>query len=292
VSAVLGEPLPGTAFTDSRLLCVEHLGPWPRSVEQHPDPALAALAGRARAAGRRMLLIRRPGRRPGPDSERTVLLADTAPGRTRVGALRVRGPGDLVDLPLDDARAAAPVDGPMLLVCTHGTRDLCCAVEGRSLTSSVLATEPEDRAAGLWECSHLGGHRFAPTALVLPTGYLYGRLDVAAAVAARKAAGQGEVETAHCRGRIAWEPAGQVAELRIREVEGLRDADNLTIGHALPVCGEAGDEAPVDVAVRAADGRRWLVRVAPAPGAPRPLSCGAGLARVAPLVATGVRVLA
>jgi hypothetical protein len=34
---------------------------------------------------------------------------------------------------------------------------------------------------------------------------------VATAVAARKAAGQGEVETAHCHGRIAWEPAGQVA---------------------------------------------------------------------------------
>jgi hypothetical protein len=115
---------------------------------------------------------------------------------------------------------------------------------------------------------------------------------VATAVAARKAAGQGEVETAHCHGRIAWEPAGQVAELRIREAEGLRDADGLTIGRALPVCGEAGDQAPVDVPVRAADSRRWLVRVAPSPDAPRPLSCGAGLARVAPLVATGVRALA
>jgi hypothetical protein len=41
-----------------------------------------------------------------------------------------------------------------------------------------------------------------------------------------------------------------------------------------------------------ADSRRWLVRVAPSPDAPRPLSCGAGLARVAPLVATGVRALA
>ena len=28
------------------------------------------------------------------------------------------------------------------------------------------------------EVSHLGGHRFAPTMLVLPTGYAYGRLDL------------------------------------------------------------------------------------------------------------------
>jgi hypothetical protein len=132
VSAGLGEPLAGNAFTDSLLLCVEHLGPWPRSVDRHPDPALAALVARARTAGRRTRLIRRPGRRPGPDSGRTLLLADTAPGRMRVGALRVRGPGELADVPLDHAGAGAPVDAPMLLVCTHGTRDLCCAVEARS----------------------------------------------------------------------------------------------------------------------------------------------------------------
>ncbi|MCW0213445.1 MAG: sucrase ferredoxin [Pseudonocardia sp.] len=305
VSAGHGEPLAGTAFVDSRLLCVEHLGPWPRSVDRHPDPALAALAERARAAGRRLLLIRRPGRRPVPDSERTVLLADTAPGAVRVGALRVRGPEELADVPLDDAGAGAPVDAPMLLVCTHGTRDLCCAVEGRALAGAVLAAEPEDRPgrrgpAGLWECSHLGGHRFAPTALVLPTGYLYGRLDAASAVAARKAAGKGEVETALCRGRIALEPAGQVAELRIREAEGLRDTDALEIGPAVPVPGRASPaapgvtsgEGPLDVPVRASDGRRWLVRVVPSVGAARPLSCGAGLARVSPLVATAVRVLA
>ena len=35
----------------------------------------------------------------------------------------------------------------------------------------------------MWESSHLGGHRFAPTALVLPTGYLYGHLDLRCAVA-------------------------------------------------------------------------------------------------------------
>ncbi|MDT7704096.1 MAG: hypothetical protein QOJ30_6421 [Pseudonocardiales bacterium] len=239
VSAGLGEPLAGNAFTDSRLLCVEHLGPWPRSVDRHPDPALAALVARARTAGRRTRLIRRPGRRPGPDSGRTLLLADTAPGRMRVGALRVRGPGELADVPLDHAGAGAPVDAPMLLVCTHGTGPL---LRGRGPLARRVrpghgARGPGRRPLGVQPSRRapVRADRAGPAHRLplRPARRGHRRRP-------RKAAGQGEVETAHCHGRIAWEPAGQVAELRIREAEGLR----------------------------------------------------AGLARVAPLVATGVRALA
>ena len=28
---------------------------------------------------------------------------------------------------------------------------------------------------GVWEVTHLGGHRFSPTLLILPFGYAYGR---------------------------------------------------------------------------------------------------------------------
>uniref|UniRef100_UPI00248465B2 sucrase ferredoxin n=1 Tax=Pseudonocardia pini TaxID=2758030 RepID=UPI00248465B2 len=157
------------------------------------------------------------------------------------------------------------------------TRDLCCAVEGRALAAAVAETGQVD----VWECSHLGGHRFAPTALVLPTGYLYGRLDVQSAVAAAKAAGAGEVETGHCRGRMAWPAAGQVAELAVREHTGLRDADALTVAEIM-----AGE------VVVTGYGTRWVVRVEEQPGPERPLSCGGSLERCAPLVATAVRVLA
>ena len=278
LARALAEPLPGTAPVGDRLVCVEHLGAWPRTVDEHPDPAVAGLAERARAAGRRLLLIRRPGRRPPPDSPRTVLLADTGPGAVRVGRLVVEGPSELASIPLDDAHAGEPVTRPLMLVCTHGTRDLCCAVDGLALARGLAETETD----GIWECSHLGGHRFAPTALVLPTGYLYGRLDLVSAIEARKAAGQGEVEHGHCRGRAAWGPAGQVAELAVRAQTGLRDVDALLVARI---------DGP-DVLVTGPDGAAWAVRVEPRPGPERPTSCGGTLERMAPLVATGIRELA
>jgi hypothetical protein len=276
LARLLAEPLPGTAPVAERLVFVESVGAWPRSVDRHPDPAIAGLAARAAAARRKLFLIRRPGRRAASDAPRTVLVADVAPGRTRVGRFLVDGPEELAALPLDTA--GEPVTQPSLLVCTHGTRDVCCAVEGRALAAAVAETGQVD----VWECSHLGGHRFAPTALVLPTGYLYGRLDAGSAVAAAKAAGAGEVETAHCRGRMAWAPAGQVAELAVREFTGLRDADELTVSEI------SLSTAPYTRVVVSGIAAQWEVRVEEQRGPARPLSCAGTLERCAPLVATAV----
>jgi hypothetical protein len=280
LARLLAEPLPGTAPVAERLVFVESVGAWPRSVDRHPDPAIAGLAARAADAGRKLFLIRRPGRRLASDAPRTVLVADIAPGNTRVGRFLVDGPADLAALPLQTG--GEPVTHPSLLVCTHGTRDVCCAVEGRALAAAVAETGQVD----VWECSHLGGHRFAPTALVLPTGYLYGRLDAQTAVSAAKAAGAGEVETALCRGRMAWTAAGQVAELAVREYTGLRDADELTVTEVT-----MSPEAFTRVVVSGI-GVQWEVRVEEQRGPARPLSCAGTLERSAPLVATAVHSIA
>jgi hypothetical protein len=273
LSRALDEPLAGTAPVGSRWLCLEHRGAWPREVTAHPDPAVAALTDRAAAAGWRVLLVRRPGRRgPRTDGPARVFLTDTLAQHTTT--LTVAGPGELaaLSLPPHGDLPGTPVPGPLLLVCTHGRRDRCCALDGRALCSALNdAGEPD-----VWECTHLGGHRFAPTALVLPTGYLYGRLDLPAAVAVRKSAGLGEVEAALCRGRSSWSPAGQVAELAVRTATGLRDAAALTVL----------DDSGPDVVVGAADGRRWTVAVRPRGVPTRPASCGAEPAPGAALVAS------
>ena len=206
-------PMAGTAPVAPRWACLEHRGAWPRDITRHTDPAIVGFAARAAAAGFRLQLIRRPGRRS-DDARMRLYLTDTTPPGAHTTLVTVAGPADLLDLPLPPLGERLPgqlVDDPLLLVCTHGRRDRCCALDGRALVKSLIeAGEPD-----VWECSHLGGHRFAPTALVLPTGYLYGRLDVATAVNARKAAELGEVETALCRGRSAFSAAGQVADLAV-----------------------------------------------------------------------------
>jgi len=280
LARALDEPLAGTAPQASRWVALEHRGAWPRDVAVHPDPSIAGFAARASAAGFRPLLIRRPGRRDDGAPTR-VFLADTVPGAARTTELTVVGPRELdaVPLPSTGDLPGTPVPDPLLLVCTHGRRDRCCALDGRALAVAVTAVGEPD----VWECSHLGGHRFAPTALVLPTGYLYGRLDPTAAFAARKAATLGEMEAGLSRGRSTWSAAGQVAELAVRHATGLRDADALTVDQ-LARCG------PVVVHGRA--GRRWTVDVAERAGAgPRPASCGVAALPFVALHATAVRAL-
>ncbi|MGE3287644.1 MAG: sucrase ferredoxin [Pseudonocardia sp.] len=300
LARALEEPLAGTAPVARRWLCIEHPGAWPHRVSRHPDPVLRRLAERAAEGGWRTLLIRRPGRRTRMSGPVTVILADTDPAdphvsrlvvpADRLGALRLPGP--------DEPLPGTPVPEPLLLICTHGRRDVCCAVDGRALVTSVLAGNPE-MAPNVWESSHLGGHRFAPTALVLPTGYLYGRLDPATAVEVLKAAAHGEMEPLLCRGRSTWSPEGQVAEIAVRKATGLREAAAVRVAGSIrnvttpvPGCASTTITGVSQVRVDAADGRRWLVDVVQvAPDRTRPPSCGADPTPVARLRPGMVRLL-
>jgi len=134
----------------------------------------------------------------------------------------------------------------------------------------------------VFECSHLGGHRFAPTALVLPTGYLYGHLDPTAAANILARAERGEVATDHCRGRCTWSPRGQVAELAVRAATGLCSPDDLVVE----------DDTDDTVHVGARTGERWAVELELVDiSTTRPASCGARPTLMAPLRATAVHAL-
>ncbi len=86
------------------------------------------------------------------------------------------------------AAALAVLDEPLitdgttdLLVCTHGRRDRCCGSLGTTLAQELLADRFQfGDDVRLWRTSHTGGHRFAPTALVLPQGTSWAFCDKAA----------------------------------------------------------------------------------------------------------------
>lgn len=65
-----------------------------------------------------------------------------------------------------------------ILVCTHGSRDVCCGRFGCPIYEQLR----NDYAAGseghlrVWRTSHVGGHRFAPNLLDLPEGRYWCRL--------------------------------------------------------------------------------------------------------------------
>jgi hypothetical protein len=277
LARALDEPMAGTAPSTRRWLCLERPGAWSSDVNQDRDPAVRALLARAAAAGFRPLLIR--GRQS--VSNRRLLrifLADTIPGGAMTTTLTVEHLEQLDDLPLPDPDyplPGEPVAEPLLLICTHEQRDPCCGLDGKALVHALA--EPN-----VFECSHLGGHRFAPTALVLPTGYVYGRLEPTSATAVRTDAAAGEVATERCRGRCTWSPKGQVAELAVRAATGLRSPD------ALIVQDDTGDTVYLDTAT----GERWAVDVEQVDvDATRPASCGSRPTLIVPLRAAAVRTL-
>lgn len=276
LSGAHGEPMAGTAPTTRGWLLIEHAGPWAAKAltgSRGLDPAVGgAIERRAAAAGFRATLIRTPGRTTLSGPSRTVFLVWTEPGATWTRRLEITAYEDL--LAVDFAAAAGPhppvlgdaYDEPLILVCTNGKRDRCCATAGRPLAEALGTRLP----GTAWEATHLGGHRFAPTAVVLPDGYVYGRLDPDAAVAALDAARTGTMLPDPCRGRATWSRPAQAAELAVRGDIAEHRADALRV--AAP---EAHGDTAWTVRVDHVDGRTWTVEVTARSETPaRPESCG------------------
>ncbi|MDF0531841.1 sucrase ferredoxin [Tsukamurella sp. 8F] len=257
-SSFVDEPLPGTAATETGWLCIEAAGGWSRDVLKGDtfDPATsAAIREFAQRNALRVLLIRRPGRVP-PPSGRAVFIASSVPGRSRLRRFTVM---DYADIPALDPEGG-DVAGPVALVCAHGKRDVCCAVGGRPVAAALAGCYADPV---VWECSHTGGHRFAPVLIVLPTGYTYGRVTGESAKAVFDAARAGYVVPDSLRGRSSTSAAGQVAEVAVRGVLGPAPVEALAVA-------ADGDRARVTHV----DGRAWDVTVASERLSPRPPSCG------------------
>ncbi|MFF8576610.1 sucrase ferredoxin [Streptomyces sp. NPDC015408] len=300
VSRDLDEPVSGTAPTATTWLLLEQPGPWGAKAltSSHLDPALGrTLEEAVKGTGVRVALIRRPGRHAdrGTPVERRVYAAHTVPGNVWVHATTIRDPRRLLDLDFaalgrgdhrgfDSALGGGPHLGdPLALVCTNGKRDRCCALLGRPLAAELAASGE----AGVWEVTHLGGHRFSPTVLVLPHGYAYGRVQAHDVKEILHGAREGRIVVQGCRGNSAWERPGQAAELALRSTLGEAAAG------ALSVVRTDGAAPRWEVTLAHADGRHWRVTVAQgASSPPRPESCGASvLGSPARMEVTAVRAL-
>jgi (2Fe-2S) ferredoxin len=239
----------GTAAPATRWLLLEHPGGWLPAAFDSPGlpPGLGSTLHRtALAVGGRAVLVRRPGRRPaGAVRHWGVVDAD---GRQQWGTWTRSGDLDAAVAALRAGPSSAEDRGPQLLVCTHGRHDVCCAVRGRPVAAAVAERWP-DRT---WECSHIGGDRFAANLLVVPDGTTYGGLDPDTAVAVVERHLRGEVDPDHLRGFATAPPPVQAALAAV-----LRD-----LGPGRP-----GDVRPGSVTATGPD--TWEVEVLGAATLPR-----------------------
>ncbi|MCW2834837.1 MAG: Sucrase/ferredoxin-like protein [Nocardioides sp.] len=204
-----GDPIVGTAPPQRDWLLVEHPGPWPVNAPFDTDLPTALLR-RLEHPRLRILLIRPHGREAG--RRESVDPARRRWFRCVEGELRTGQwdhPDDL--LATSEPGAGAPYPGPLVLVCTHGVHDVCCAIKGRPV-AAALAREWRE---GTFECSHLGGDRFAPNVLLLPDGACYAGMSPEQSVTTVAAHLQGRVDVDRLRGVVGLHPAEQVAQAAV-----------------------------------------------------------------------------
>jgi len=230
-----GDPMYGTAGAGFSWMMLEVPGPWGHSAFlESPtiiDPQLGrAIVRRAEAAGMRITAIRRHGRRSATPRWRWFV-AHSDVGSEALYHGEVSDPREYLDLALDGSDGRS-TPGPLVAVCAHGRHDQCCAVRGRSAVAAIAAEYPEFT----WECSHLGGDRFAATMLVLPEGLCYGRVDSADAPNLVRLYLDGRLDNTFLRGRTSLPHVVQAAQHFAREVSG-----EDRIGALAPLHVEPGD---------------------------------------------------
>lgn len=268
-------PAIGTASRAAFWIAYEQPGSWPAKGAGALARDLARACSRAHG---RAVLIRRPGRHPSAGGLRRAYLAGgLATASPWLISADVVDDRALLDLPwpsFSDSSpnalhaallaAGAQVDAgapaTVLLVCTNGTRDTCCAVRGRPVATIAAAARPEQ----VWECTHIGGHQFAPTGVLLPYGATLARLDADLALQALDSGAQGRLpaslnDPSHDRGPS---HLGTVDQVRICAVRHTLSEPSLTALRA------------EDGTVVHDDGRRWQVYAARTEGPRAPSSCG------------------
>ena len=236
------EPLGATASRIDHWLLVEYRGLWSHDAlagsglsDQVKARLRALVAGRPRT---RLLLIRRPDRRH--QEGLAVYVSTSRVGEEHLGGLVIAEHEELRRL--DPFEAAEPIDQPLFLVCTHGKHDRCCAKYGRPLWEALSEQLDETSA---WQCTHVGGDRFAGNLVVLPHGVYYGRVDRDDVGDVLDHQLSDRLALGWYRGRSCWSFAVQAAERRVRAEEGLTGLADVSL---------AG--------IRREAENRWVVRLA------------------------------
>jgi hypothetical protein len=254
LSLAAGIPLAGTVGHAERWLLLEHRPPWGRDGTDDsglPERLVAWL----REIDDRVHLIRRPGRPQGPPLAFAARTTESGGSLVRLPVERLE---DVMDA--DPARDGIPIEGPLVMVCTHARRDACCGMFGVPVYNALRRHLPEEL---LWRSSHQGGHRFAANVLALPEAVQLGRVEPDAAAEVAGALAERRIPLRFYRGRTLHAREVQAADAAVRTELGLDRLD--------------------DVRLLAHDGSRVVldtprgpveVGVAEREGPPLPLSCG------------------
>ncbi len=230
-----GESLTATASRIDTWVLVEYRGRWDRDLlggSVLSEPLKEHLSDTmTRLPRSRLLFIKRPERR-GP-RRRMLYVASSKAGKERLHALEFEDHDDLLGLDLvavaRGKEPAVPVDHPLLVVCTHGKRDRCCARYGQPLYDALNRTVDPSWS---WQSTHVGGDRFAANLVVLPEGLYFGWVEEDDLGGILGDHDRGRIRMKRYRGRSIYPFPVQAAERAVRAKTRSRGIDDLVFAGA------------------------------------------------------------
>jgi len=244
-----GDPIAGTASHGVVWVLIEYRGGWPlngfEGLDLEPETKALVLSA-AKAARARVVLVRRPGPRRREGQSRWAVLHYDDSGAYRQQWGMWGREEDLAEIATALSTPGKPGYPPVILVCTHSQHDQCCAVWGRPVGRALSERWPEL----VWECSHVGGDRFAANVVIAPDGVYYGNLDAESSVATIEEHLAGRIHAEYLRGYTDLFPAQQAA-----------------VAATIRRFGPAGRN-DYRVAETSRDGDHWRIRIAGRPPHP------------------------
>jgi hypothetical protein len=244
-SLQVNEPLPGTAPHGQVWMLLEYDGLWGKKAFEEsklPQPVKSYLHNLLeQIPSSKLLLIRqhvarkvvRQAGRLAIDHKRQGIrffLALAMEQKPLLYDFRLEKYEDLLDLDIVGAASRSESleenlsSHALLLICTNGRRDWCCARYGTSIYQETLQlTEESDYPLAIWQSSHVGGHRFAPNIVSFPKGLFYGRINKSELQDFLNHIQHGHVYTAKARGRACYLAPVQAAEIFLRQDLGLSE---------------------------------------------------------------------
>jgi hypothetical protein len=231
------EPLPGTAPRADVWMLLEFDGVWgekafdesllPVRVKNHLSETLRQIPSS------KLLLIRQHIAHSQMASESRLsgarfFLALTHLEQPLLYDFTLKRYEDLLDMDIPGIAAQESIHSQnlsrqvLLIVCTNGRRDWCCARFGTDTYLELMrASQAVSAQPTIWQSSHLGGHRFAPNIACLPAGLFYGRVEKDELPFLVENCCNGQIYPAKARGRSCYPAPIQAAEIYLRMRSGI-----------------------------------------------------------------------
>ena len=221
----------GTASTGDAWLLLEYARPWGAKAFREstlPKAVKVYLSGLLKSIPRsRVLLIKQTRTIKGP---LTLFVARSRESSSSILKYEFFEYEQLLDLDLASALAGGspsgttPWEEPLFLVCTHGKRDKCCAKFGIPIYKTIQTQVGE---SSVWQCSHVGGDRFAANVICFPDGIFYGHVTEETAKLIVKEYDERRIVLTNFRGRSCYSFPVQAAEFFTRRETGFRRIGDL-----------------------------------------------------------------